>query len=112
MMSERRFATVTPFGSSLVGWFGESTDGATCDDGHVSRTVAVGEISLAILEAGAGGRPLMLVHAFTSAKEDFADHVEALAGAGWHVAVPDLRGHGKSGAPPHGYDFDIMAADL
>jgi pimeloyl-ACP methyl ester carboxylesterase len=59
----------------------------------------VGDIELAVLEAGAGGRPLLLVHGFGGAKEDFADHIDPLAAAGWHVVAPDHRGHGESDQP-------------
>ena len=64
------------------------------------------------MEAGAGGRPLLLVHGFTGAKEDFADHLSRLAADGWHAVAPDLRGHGVSPAPASGYGFDAMAVDI
>lgn len=54
---------------------------------------------LAVLEAGTGGRPLLLVHGFTGAKEDFADWIDPLAAEGWWVVAPDLRGHGDSHQP-------------
>jgi 3-oxoadipate enol-lactonase len=60
-------------------------------------------VGLATMEAGAGGRPLLLVHGFTGAKEDFADHLAPLAAAGWHVVAPDLPGHGSS--HPEGATF-------
>lgn len=77
-------------------------------------------VDLSILEAGAGTpRPLMLVHGFTGAKEDFADHVDALAmesnrTGGWHVVAPDLRGHGASDAPVglDQYSLKAFAADV
>lgn len=71
-------------------------------------------LALEVLEAGAGGRPLLLVHGFTGAKEDFADHVEALAREGWHVVAPDLRGHGASDAPsgPDRYTLKTFALDV
>ena len=60
---------------------------------HERRIGVATGIELAVLEAGAGGRPLLLVHGFTGAKEDFADHLDELAAAGgWHVVAPDLRG--------------------
>ncbi len=71
-------------------------------------------ISLAVAEAGAGGRPLLLVHGFTGAKEDFTEHLPALAGAGWHGVAPDLRGHGASYAPleEDAYDLALLAGDV
>ena len=45
-----------------------------------TRRVHIGEIELAVLEAGPsvadGGRPLLLVHGCPAAKEDFAAHLE------------------------------------
>ena len=78
----------------------------------MERTITAGEIDLAILEAGAGGRPLLLVHGFCGAKEDFAWHVDDLAAAGWHVVAPDLRGHGSSSKPDEGYGFDHLTGDV
>ena len=82
------------------------------------RTITVdgagGPVALSILEAGEGGRPLLLVHGFTGAKEDFADHLDRLAELGWHVVLPDLRGHGASAKPEavEAYSFDAFATDL
>ena len=59
-------------------------------------------------------RHLLLVHGFTGAKEDFADHVDDLAALGWHVVAPDLRGHGASPHPDgeEAYSLDVFAADV
>ena len=78
------------------------------------RRIDIGEVELALLEAGAGGRPMLLVHGFHAAKEDFADYLERLATRGWHAVSPDLRGHGASDQPPEesAYSFEIFAADL
>jgi pimeloyl-ACP methyl ester carboxylesterase len=75
---------------------------------------AGGPVSLEIAEAGVGGRPLLLVHGFTGAKEDFGDFVDPLAAAGWHVVAPDQRGHGASDHPTDeaAYSFDAYATDL
>jgi len=77
------------------------------------RQVDLGDVSLAIAESGAGQRPLMLVHGFTGAKEDFTPWLDRLAEAGWHAVAPDLRGHGESSKPAveSEYSFDSMAAD-
>lgn len=60
------------------------------------------------LEAGHGGRPLLLLHGFTGAKEDFADHLDALGAKGWHAVAPDLPGHGGGPKPDdeQAYSFD------
>jgi pimeloyl-ACP methyl ester carboxylesterase len=69
---------------------------------------------LSIAEAGEGGRPLLLVHGFTGAKEDFTDWLDRLAGHGWHVVAPDQRGHGESVKPADeaAYSFELYARDL
>jgi 2-succinyl-6-hydroxy-2,4-cyclohexadiene-1-carboxylate synthase len=68
-------------------------------------------VSLAVEVAGAGA-PLLLVHGFGGAKEDFADHVPALAE---HASVVrfDHRGHGESDHPADeaAYGLDRLAAD-
>ncbi len=66
-----------------------------------------------VAEAGAG-TPLLLVHGFTGAKEDFADVLDGFADRGWHAVAPDLRGHGASDAPEdeEAYSLDAMADDL
>jgi pimeloyl-ACP methyl ester carboxylesterase len=70
--------------------------------------------TLSILEAVGGDRALLLVHGFTGAKEDFADHLDELAGLGWHVVAPDLRGHGDSEAPAgaDSYSLKTFAGDV
>ena len=80
---------------------------------HERRLDVATGIELAVLEAGMGGRPLLLVHGFTGAKEDFADHLDEVAAAGWHVVAPDLRGHGGSGRADAGdYSLKAFAGDL
>ena len=77
------------------------------------RDVDLGEVRLRIAESGAGQRPLLLVHGFTGAKEDFAPWLDQLAALGWHAVAPDLRGHGDSSKPPEepAYSFKLMADD-
>lgn len=73
-----------------------------------------GVVSLAVSEAGEGGRPLLLVHGFTGAKEDFTEWLDPLAELGWHVVAPDQRGHGASTQPDDeaAYSFEAYATDL
>ena len=78
------------------------------------RQVPVGDVTLEIAEAGVGGSPLLMVHGFSGAKEDFADWFDVLAERGWHVVAPDLRGHGASDHPPRiqDYSLELFEADL
>jgi pimeloyl-ACP methyl ester carboxylesterase len=76
--------------------------------------VIVGEGHLSVLEAGRGGRPLLLVHGFTGAKEDFGDWIDHFAAQGWWVVAPDLRGHGASHQPPgeDAYSLALFAGEV
>lgn len=76
------------------------------------RVVVEDGVELEVTVAGTG--PVLLcVHGFGGAKEDFADHVDALAARATVVLV-DLRGHGDSAGPadPSAYSLDRCAADL
>jgi pimeloyl-ACP methyl ester carboxylesterase len=90
------------------------SDGSNADGPVVRRVVDAGGIDLAVAEAGVGGRPLLAVHGFTGAKEDFTPFFPQLAAAGWHAAAFDLRGHGESAKPddPGDYSLERMAADV
>jgi pimeloyl-ACP methyl ester carboxylesterase len=78
-----------------------------------TRTVAVGDLELVVAESGAGGRPILLLHGFGGAKEDFTEWLDPLAARGWHAVAPDHRGHGDSTKPPSddAYSFSILADD-
>jgi pimeloyl-ACP methyl ester carboxylesterase len=75
------------------------------------RVVVDDGVGLEVVERGTGPT-LVLVHGFGGAKEDFADHVDALA-ARFHVVTFDHRGHGESDAPddPAAYSLDRLATD-
>jgi pimeloyl-ACP methyl ester carboxylesterase len=74
----------------------------TTDDGVGLEVEVTGE-----------GPGLVLVHGFGGAKEDFTDHVPALA-ANHTVVIFDHRGHGASDKPdaPDAYSLDRLAADV
>ncbi len=78
------------------------------------RTVDLGQVRLEVADAGAGGRPVLLVHGFTANREEVADVLGLLAERGWHAVAPDLRGHGRSDHPTEAeaYSFEILAADV
>jgi 3-oxoadipate enol-lactonase len=79
-----------------------------------TRVVSLPSLDISVLEAGGGGRPMLLVHGYTGAKEDFADHIDALAELGWWVVAPDLRGHGGTDHPedPAEYSLERFSDDL
>jgi len=79
-----------------------------------NRTVDVGDVSLHVIEAGEGGRPVLLVHGFTADSGEVASVMEPLAGLGWHAVAPDLRGHGASDRPTDAgaYSFELLAGDV
>jgi pimeloyl-ACP methyl ester carboxylesterase len=74
----------------------------------------VNGVRLSVAEAGRGGRPLLLLHGFTGAKEEFVEGLDLLAQHGWHAVAPDLRGHGSSDRPPgrHAYGLELFVADV
>lgn len=78
-----------------------------------TRRIDIGPVELELVEAGEGGRPLLLLHGFTGTKEDFGDWLEALAAQGWHVVAPDQRGHGASAKPETeaDYSLELFASD-
>src|SRR3954462_12325705 len=45
------------------------------------------------------GRPVVLLHGFPDSGRLWRHQVPALAGAGFQVIVPDLRGYGRSDKP-------------
>ena len=71
-------------------------------------------VELSVCEAGVGGKPLLLIHGFTGAKEDFAGWLDPLADLGWHAVAPDHRGHGSSSKPTteDSYSMAILARDV
>jgi pimeloyl-ACP methyl ester carboxylesterase len=79
----------------------------------VERSIDIGALTLAVKEAGVGGRPLLLVHGFTGNNTDFDPVIEPLAERGWHVVAPDNRGHGRSEKPDveEAYSLESFTSD-
>lgn len=77
-----------------------------------TRDIATARVRLCVAEAG-DGDPLLVLHGFTGAKEDFVEVGERLSIEGWHVVIPDQRGHGSSEAPAaeSSYSLAALAAD-
>ena len=79
----------------------------------VERAEVRDGLELAYIRAGAGGRPLLLVHGWPETGRIWARNVGPLAQAGFEVIVPDLRGFGDSGlAPDERYDTVASSLDL
>src|SRR6476620_6086493 len=70
-------------------------------------------VRVEVAESGEGGRPMLLVHGFTGAKEDFTEWLEPLAALGWHAVAVDNRGHGGSDKPDRRDDYSLalLASD-
>jgi pimeloyl-ACP methyl ester carboxylesterase len=79
----------------------------------MQRRIDAGGTGLDVLEDGAGGSPLLVLHGFCGAKENFADVVPFIAEGGWHVVVPDQRGHGSSDHPDGegAYEYETFIED-
>ena len=65
-------------------------------------------------EATGQGRPVVLLHGFPDSGRLWRHQVPVLAGAGFRVIVPDLRGYGRSGKPEaiEAYSLPLLAGDV
>lgn len=64
------------------------------------------------VRAGGAGVPFLLVHGLSSNRRLWEGSAVRLHELGHPVASVDLRGHGGSDKPDHGYDFATMGSDL
>lgn len=78
--------------------------------GVTHRWVDVDGLSVHIAEAG-DGPPLVLLHGWPQHWFCWRRVVPLLADR-YRLVMPDLRGHGWSAAPRHGYDKEQLATDL
>jgi non-heme chloroperoxidase len=58
------------------------------------------------------GRPVVFVHAWALTSDSWDAQANAVAEHGLRAITYDRRGHGRSGQPDGGYDFDTLADDL
>jgi pimeloyl-ACP methyl ester carboxylesterase len=79
-------------------------------EGVSHRTVDVGGLPVHVAEAGQGP-PLVLLHGWPQHWWSWRRVIPLLAPA-HRLVVPDLRGHGWTGAPATGYDKEQLATDL
>lgn len=80
-----------------------------------SSDMEINGITLRVTEAGPKNGPLvLLIHGFPELAYSWRYQIPALAEAGYHVVVPDMRGYGGSSSPANVEDFDIhhLAGDV
>jgi pimeloyl-ACP methyl ester carboxylesterase len=74
----------------------------------LERQVAANGVELHVLEEGEG--PLVvLCHGFPELAYSWRHQIPALAGAGFRVAAPDMRGFGRSSAPAQVEAYDVVS---
>lgn len=76
---------------------------ATAKDGRASNGI--------FYRVAGAGEPLLLLHGIMVSGAMF-DPLVALLSDRYRMLIPDLRGHGRSGALPGPYDVAALAADL
>jgi 3-oxoadipate enol-lactonase len=76
---------------------------ATANDGRASNGIFYRVVG--------AGEPLLLLHGIMVSGDMF-DPLVALLSDRFRMLIPDLRGHGRSGALPGPYDVAALAADL
>jgi pimeloyl-ACP methyl ester carboxylesterase len=72
---------------------------------------ALENVELFYTDEGAGDPPLLFVHGYACDSHDWSWQLPHFASRHRVLAV-DLRGHGRSSAPPDGYEPYVFAADL
>lgn len=83
------------------------TDGLDANRFNVERANPRG-FSQAFVREGLGGTPVLLVHGWPETKRIWGRNIAPLAGAGFEVIAPDLRGFGESDVGPDGF-HDVAA---
>lgn len=69
-------------------------------------------VTLNVRHRPGGGRPFVLLHGLGSNARMWDEIADRLEASGHPVYAPDLRGHGESDVPGHGYDNATAVADV
>jgi pimeloyl-ACP methyl ester carboxylesterase len=75
------------------------------------KSFHTGTIDINYGEGPEKGPAVVLLHGGSANWHDFEDLGNVFSGH-WHVYIPDLRGHGKSGRVPWAYSVQEYAADI
>ena len=69
-------------------------------DGFIDERIDVGEVALQVRHSAPGGPPVVLLHGHPRTSATWHRVAPRLRAAGYTVVCPDLRGYGRSDAPP------------
>lgn len=75
-------------------------------------TANVNGITIGFDELGDGSNTLLLVHGHPFNRSMWRPQLSVVAGAGWRVLAPDLRGYGETTVVPGRTPLALFAADL
>lgn len=78
---------------------------------YLHRSIDTGDVRLHYAELPGDGPPLLLVHGIGMDWRVWQATSRRLAPY-FHLYMPDLRGHGASDKPPHGYTLPHYASDV
>ncbi|WP_309645022.1 alpha/beta hydrolase [Phenylobacterium sp.] len=102
-------------GGALAGAALSMTDGAHAAAPAKARkpgpVFAKDGTSLFVRDWGSG-QPIVFLAGWTLTSEAWAYQMASLSEAGFRCVAYDRRGHGRSGDPGGGYDYDTLADDL
>jgi pimeloyl-ACP methyl ester carboxylesterase len=90
------------------------TEVAAASDAELRETfVQSGDVRLKVVTCGQGP-PVLLLHGFPDSWRLWYAQITALAGSGYRVIAPDLRGHGESDRPTavDAYRIPVLMADI
>ncbi|MEJ8570662.1 alpha/beta hydrolase [Microbaculum marinum] len=75
-------------------------------------TIEVNDGTMIYYKDWGSGQPVVFSHGWPLSADAFEDQMMFLASAGYRCIAHDRRGHGRSGQPWSGYDYDTFADDL
>ena len=84
------------------------------DSGIAIHWIEANGLSFEVAEAGSGDRLALCLHGFPELHYSWRHQMPLLAGLGYRVWAPNLRGYGGTSRPPHMRDYrlDQLTADV